>query len=104
MKPAEAKLALAKEESERARKRLIATVDSVHYRLPQTIASSAQQGLREKGQEVLDAALQAVKERPVTVSSVIAGVSLLVARKTVVATMDAFRRRSAKPRKKASKE
>lgn len=81
MKAAEARLAQARYEAERARKRLVTTAGALQYRLrPATIVSQAKEGVVEKSRELAEDAIQAVKDRPAAVSGVVAAITLFLAR------------------------
>lgn len=81
MKKPEAELARAKYEAVQAKKRLTSTTGALQYRLkPATIANQAWEGVRDKGTELADDALQAVKERPGAASGALAAVIVFLAR------------------------
>lgn len=68
-------------EAERAKSQLASTLGALQYRLkPGTLMSNAWDGVREKGGEMADGAMQAVKERPMTATGILAGIVLLLAR------------------------
>lgn len=74
----------AKREAERARQRLASTSGALKARLkPSALANDAWTGVRDKGTELADDAVQAVKDRPLTASGVVAGLALFLARDTV---------------------
>jgi len=74
-------LILARREAEQARKRLMATLAELHQRLkPAALASNAWEGVKDKGGELADDAVQAVKGRPVAVSAALAAFTLFLAR------------------------
>lgn len=71
----------AKREEELARHRFTATLGTLQYRLkPATLANDAWSGVKDKTGELTDSAIQAVKDRPVTVSGVVAGLAIFFAR------------------------
>lgn len=77
----EEQLEMAQMEAERAKKRFADTSGALQYRLkPGTLMNNAWEGVRDKGETLADDAMQAVKERPVTVSGVIAGLLIFLAR------------------------
>ncbi|HEX8257715.1 MAG TPA: DUF3618 domain-containing protein [Allosphingosinicella sp.] len=77
----EAELTRAQAEVEAAKKRLASSVGALQYRLsPGTLMNNAWDGVREKGGTVADDALQAVKDRPMTVSGVVAAFFIFLAR------------------------
>jgi hypothetical protein len=74
-------VALARLEVERAHKKLSATLGTLQEKLrPTTLVNNAWDGVRDKSGELADDALQAVKDRPVAVSGVVAAIALFVAR------------------------
>ena len=80
MKP-EAKLSQARYEAEQAKKRLASSVGALQYRLkPGTLVNNAWEGVRDKGSDLADDALHAVKARPVAASGMLAGLVVFLAR------------------------
>ena len=74
-------LTVAKQEAERARRRLAATAAELQQRLkPGTIASNAWAGVKDKSGEMADDAVEAVKARPVPVAAALAAFTLFLAR------------------------
>ncbi len=74
-------LIMAKQEAERARRRLAATAAELQQRLkPGTIASNAWAGVKDKSGEIADDAVEAVKARPVPVAAALAAVTIFLAR------------------------
>ncbi len=74
----------AKREAEVARRRLETTVGALQQRLhPKTLATEAWDGVREKGSDLTDNALQVVKQRPATVSAALAVFTLFLARRPI---------------------
>jgi len=81
MSPDRARLESAQREVVQARQRFQSTLGALQYRLkPGTIAHNAWDGVREKSGALADEAMTAVKERPGTVSGVVAGIALFLAR------------------------
>lgn len=77
----EERLERAQAEVEQAKKRFADTSGALQYRLkPGTLMNNAWEGVRDKSETLADDAMQAVKERPVTVSGVIAALILFLAR------------------------
>jgi uncharacterized protein DUF3618 len=71
----------ARREAEHARRRLSATIAELQQRLkPGTLASNAWEGVKDKGGEIADDAVQAVRGRPVAVSAAVAAFTLFLAR------------------------
>ena len=74
-------LTRAKQEAERARRRLAATAAELQERLkPGTLASNAWAGVKDKGGEIADDAVDAVKARPVPVAEALTAFTLFLAR------------------------
>lgn len=74
-------ISIAKQEAERARRRLAATAAELQQRLkPGTLASNAWEGVKDKSGEMADGAVEAVKARPVPVAAVLAAFTLFLAR------------------------
>ena len=72
----------AKREAVRARGRFESTLAAVQTRLrPGNLAEEAWDGVKEKGADLADGALNAVKQRPGTVSMVLGAFALFLARK-----------------------
>lgn len=72
----------AKRASVRARARFEATLAEVQTRLkPGNLAEEAWDGVKEKGADLADGALQAVKRRPAAVSMLLGAFALFLARK-----------------------
>lgn len=71
----------AKQEAERARRRLAETAAELQQRLkPGTLASNAWDGVKERGGELAEDAVGAVKARPMVVSAGLAAFTLFLAR------------------------
>ena len=89
-----AKLTQARREAELAKKRLIATAGALQYRLkPGVLAGTAIEGMRDKGEELAEDAIQAVKDRPIKVSGVLAGIGLFLARNSIKSAIRSLRGR-----------
>lgn len=74
-------IAQARRESLRARTRFETTLAATQARLhPTNLAEEAWDGVKEKGAEVADNAVQAVKSRPAAVSLTLGAVALFLAR------------------------
>ena len=71
----------AKVEAELAKKRLSGTMHELQQRLrPGALANQAWSGVKDKGGDIADTTMQAVKDRPLTVSGVVAGLVVFIAR------------------------
>lgn len=83
-----AELTRAKQEAERARRRLAATVAELQLRLrPGTIASNAWAGVKGKSGEIADDAVEAVKARPVPIAAALTAFTLFLARAPLKSAM-----------------
>lgn len=72
---------LAKQEAELARRRLAGTAAELQQRLkPGTLAHNAWAGVKDKGGEIADDAVEAVKARPVPVAAALTAFTLFLAR------------------------
>lgn len=86
----------AKIEAELARERLSSTVSQLQQRLkPGTLASNAWEGVKEKGADVADDAVHAVKARPVAVSAALGAFTLFLARNPIRSAFSWLRSRKA---------
>lgn len=78
-------LTRAKADAEEARKRLASTMGTLQYRLkPGTLMHNAWDGMRDKGGEVADGAMNVAKERSMTVSGIVAAVLMFLAREPLL--------------------
>lgn len=74
-------LARAKTEAEIAKKRLTSTMNELQQRLrPSALASDAWSGVKDRGGELADTTIQAVKDRPAAASGIAAAVIIFLAR------------------------
>jgi hypothetical protein len=74
-------ISMAKQEAERARRRLASTAAELQQRLkPGTIAHNAWAGVKDKSGEIADDAVEAVKARPVPVAAALTVFTLFLAR------------------------
>jgi ElaB/YqjD/DUF883 family membrane-anchored ribosome-binding protein len=77
----EDQLVHARTDVEQAKRRLAATLGMLQHRLsPGTLMTNAWDGVREKSGAVADDAMQAVKDRPMTVSGILAALIIFLAR------------------------
>ena len=75
----------ARIEAERARARLMETAHRLQARIsPGTLASNAWQGAKEKGANLAENAVDAVRKRPIAVTGVIAAITLFLAREPLM--------------------
>lgn len=78
-------VAAARIEAERARAQLMASAQRLQARLsPGTLASNAWQGAKEKGADLAENAVDAVRKRPLAVTGVVAAVTLFLAREPLM--------------------
>lgn len=80
-KPGPERIERARANAEIARRRLSSTAGALQYRLkPATLANEAWNNVKEKSGQLTGSALQAVKDRPVTASSIFAALVVFLAR------------------------
>lgn len=78
-------VAAARIEAERARARVIDTARELQDRLsPSTLAQSAWAGAKEKGADLAEEAVDAVRSRPAIASGVVAALALFFARDPLI--------------------
>jgi ElaB/YqjD/DUF883 family membrane-anchored ribosome-binding protein len=78
-------VAAARSEVERSRSRLMATAHELQERLsPKTLASNAWQGAKEKGADLAENTVDAVKARPLTATGVVAAITMFLAREPLM--------------------
>jgi hypothetical protein len=79
-----AEILKAKREAERARRDLLATSHELQTRLkPGTIVGNAWDGVKERGTDIAENTVEAVKARPYHVSAGLAAFTLFLARKPI---------------------
>ncbi len=75
----------ARLDAERARARLMDSAQRLQARLsPGTLASNAWQGAKEKGADIAENAVDAVRKRPVAATGVVAAIALFLAREPLI--------------------
>ncbi len=75
------RIEVAKRRAERAKGRVESSLVALQSRLhPKVLANDAWDGVREKGNDLADGALEAVKKRPATVSAALGVFALFLAR------------------------
>ena len=78
-------VAAARIEAERARARLMDTARELQERLsPGALAQNAWQGAKEKGADLAEEAVDAVRRRPAIASGVVAAIALFLAREPLI--------------------
>ena len=100
----------ARAEVERSRTRVMATAQELQERLsPKVLAKGAWQGAKEKGADLAEDAVDAVKARPIAATGVVAAITMFLAREplwdlaTRLAGGVSEKRKTRKRRKAASK-
>jgi ElaB/YqjD/DUF883 family membrane-anchored ribosome-binding protein len=75
----------ARFEAERSRARLMATAHQLQERLsPKTLARDAWQGAKEKGADLAEDAVDAVRARPYAATGVVAAIAMFLAREPLI--------------------
>lgn len=104
-------IAAARIEVERSRARLMGTAHELQERLsPRTLAGNAWQGAKEKGADLAEDAVDAVKARPLATGGIIAAITMFLAREPLkdlagsVINGARDKRKTRKARKAAPKE
>jgi hypothetical protein len=78
-------ISAAKIKVERSRTRVMATAQELQERLsPKTLAKGAWKGAKEKGADLAEDAVDAVKARPLTTTSVVAAITMFLAREPLM--------------------
>jgi hypothetical protein len=103
-------IAAARIEAERRRARLMATAQELQERLsPRTLARNTWQGAKEKGADLAEDAVDAVKARPLAATGVVAAITMFLAREPLIDLAGSMfksgkdKRRSHRTRKTAQK-
>lgn len=78
-------IAAARAEVDRRRARVLATAHELQERLsPKTLAKGAWQGAKEKGADLAEDAVDAVKARPLAATGVVAAITMFLAREPLI--------------------
>ena len=78
-------VAAARSEVERSRARVMATAQELQERLsPKTLAKGAWQGAKEKGADLAENTVDAVKSRPLAATSIVAAITMFLAREPLM--------------------
>ena len=78
-------IAAARMQAERRRARLMATAHDLQARLsPGTLAKDAWQGAKEKGADLAEDAVDAVRARPYAATGVVAAITMFLAREPLI--------------------
>ena len=80
-----AEIGAARAEVDRTRSRLIATAHELQERLsPRTLARNTWEGAKEKGADLAETTVDAVKARPLATTGVVAAVTMFLAREPII--------------------
>lgn len=75
----------ARMEADRARSRVMATAQELQDRLsPRTLAKGAWEGAKEKGADIAENTVDAVKSRPFATTGVVAAITMFLAREPLI--------------------
>jgi ElaB/YqjD/DUF883 family membrane-anchored ribosome-binding protein len=78
-------IAAARDEVERRRARLMATAQTLQDRLsPKTLARGAWEGAKDKGADLAENAVDAVRARPLAATGVVAAIAMFLAREPLI--------------------
>jgi hypothetical protein len=78
-------IAAARIEAERRRARVLATAQELQERLsPRTLAKGAWQGAKEKGADLAEDAVDAVRARPIAATGAVAALAVFLAREPLM--------------------
>ena len=78
-------IAAARLEVDRSRARVMSTAHELQDRLsPRTIAKGAWQGAKEKGADLAEDAVDAVRARPIAATGVVAAITMFLAREPLM--------------------
>ena len=104
-KPDDPQVAAARIQAERSRARLMATAHELQERIsPRTLARDAWQGARNKGADLAEDAVDAVRARPVASGGVVAALALFLARHPLIDLASKMTGRDKAPAKKSAKK
>ena len=75
----------ARRRAEQAQQRLIETLHTLQHRVaPGTLARDAWQGAKDKGADLAEDAVDAVRKRPVATTGIVAALALFLAREPLI--------------------
>jgi hypothetical protein len=102
-----AEITAARFEAERSRARVMATAQELQERLsPKTLARGAWQGAKEKGADLVEDGVDAVRARPIAATGVVAAITMFLAREPLMdlagKLVDGAKGKSKKRRKPAA--
>lgn len=85
MKPEPPSVLAARADAEIARQRLVGSFDDLQQQFaPHTLVREAWESAREKGADLAESAVDAVRKRPVAATSVVAAIALFLAREPLM--------------------
>src|SRR6476469_10333620 len=104
-----AEIVAARAEVDRRRARVMATAHDLQERLsPKTLARGALQGAKEKGADLAEDAVDAVRARPLAAGGVVAAITMFLAREPLMGLagklVDGAKGKTRKRRKAPAKE
>ncbi|HEY6049033.1 MAG TPA: DUF3618 domain-containing protein [Sphingomicrobium sp.] len=105
-----AEVIAARAEVERSRARLMSSAQRLQERLsPKTLARGAWEGAKEKGADLAEDAVDAVRARPLAATGVVAAITMFLAREPLIDLASRLfgvgeKRKAKKRRKAASKQ
>lgn len=80
-----AEIIAARAEVDRSRSRLMSTAHQLQERIsPKTLARNTWQGAKEKGADLAENTVDAVKARPLTATGVVAAITMFLAREPLI--------------------
>jgi hypothetical protein len=102
-------VAAARAEVEQRRASLMATAHELQFRLsPRTLARGAWQGAKEKGADLAEDAVDAVRSRPIAATGLVAALTMFLAREPLIdlagKLVDGAKGKSKKRRKAPQKQ
>jgi len=104
MSGADASIVVARAEVERTRTRLVATARELQERLsPQTLVRDIWEGAKDKGAELAEEAVDAVRKRPMVAGGVIAALALFLGRDPILDYASKLMNGKDRPTKPAAK-
>jgi ElaB/YqjD/DUF883 family membrane-anchored ribosome-binding protein len=78
-------ISAARFEAERSRARVMAKAHELQERLsPKTLAHGAWQGVKEKGADMAEDAVDAVRTRPIAATGIVAAITMFLAREPLI--------------------
>jgi len=85
VKPLSPSVLAARAEAVRARTRLMGTVDELQHQLaPRTLMRGAWDSAKDKGADLAENAVDAVRKRPVAATGIVAAIAMFIAREPLM--------------------